>query len=300
LEEAFPEVADTFHPYREVQKVLEVEWPAGAWQVRGYTHSATEGIDYRRVVYYYRLPADPGELSFSLLDESGKGIHWSLPGGGASVSGAWSKVEVSLDDGKVYRNGTAVVGATVTADAGRGSLSLFTVGQTVASPGSLYLDEVHLTDPKSAVGAAARARLELALPGTLVSWGGHPVLHDLTLRQEGEAGTRGFAALYGIPQADSSLSSRTELSVGISVVDLDADLQVAASGAEVSLAGGHRLALPIAPLAFEDAFSLRQGPAGLDLARGNRLSASLARVADDGETILPSQTASSISGAARC
>ena len=280
LEEAFPEVADTFHPYREVQKVLEVEWPAGAWQVRGYTQAATEGIDYRRVVYYYRLPTDPGgtDLRFSLLDESGKGLHWTMPTT-ASVSNAWSRIEVSLDDMEVYRNGTAVVGATVSADAGRGSLSVFTVGQTAASSGSLYLDEVHLTDPKSAVGAAARGRLELELPGTLVAWGGHPVLHDLTLRQEGEAGTRGFAALYGTPQADSSLSSRTELSVGISVVDLDADLQVAASGSEVSLAGGHRLALPIAPLAFEDAFSLRQGPAGLDLARGNRLSASLARVA---------------------
>ena len=76
LEDAFPEVAEIFHPYGETQKVLEVDWSGGAdWQVRGLHPAATEGIDYRRIVYYYRLPADPGgaDLSFSLLDDAGKG-----------------------------------------------------------------------------------------------------------------------------------------------------------------------------------------------------------------------------------
>ena len=173
--------------------------------------------------------------------------------------------------------GTArpVPGATVSEDAGRGSLSLFRISNTSTRAGLLYLDELHLTDPKSAVGAAAKGLLELELPGTLLAIGGHPVLHDLSLRQEASAGTKGFSSLYGIPQQESSLSSRTELSVGLSLLDLDADLQVAASGAEVSLAGGHRLAFPTSgsPVTFADAFSLRQGPTGLDLARSNRLSA---------------------------
>ncbi len=274
LEEAFPEVSDIFHPYGETQKVLEATWAGGPWQAKSYAHAPTEGVDYRRIVYYYRLPQSPaGNIDFDLVDDTDKGIHWSIPAG---LQTAWSMIEVSLDDGVVYRDGVPVVGATVTQDAGRGSLSLFKVSQASdQGAGRLYLDELHLTDPKSAVGAAAKGLLELELPGTLLAIGGHPVLHDLSLRQEASAGTKGFSSLYGIPQQESSLSSRTELSVGLSLLDLDADLQVAASGAEVSLAGGHRLAFPTSgsPVTFADAFSLRQGPAGLDLARSNRLSA---------------------------
>ena len=119
------------------------------------------------------------------------------------------------------------------------------------------------------------------MPGTLVSWGGHPVLHDLALRQEASAATKGFSPLYGTPQAESAFSSRTELAVGISVVDLEADLQAAGSGSDVSLAGGHRLTFPTSgsPVRFVDSFRLTQGPAGQDLARGNRLSATLGRIA---------------------
>jgi hypothetical protein len=278
LEDVFPEIADTFHPYGETQKVLEVAWPGGPWEVKSYTHADTEGIDYRRIIYYYRLPNNPGDrLYFDLVDDTGiKGVHWTMP---AAAQNAWSKVEVSLDDGVVYQDGAALPLATVSADAGRGSLSLFKIGQTAAAgAGLLYLDELHLADPKSAVGAAAKGRLELEMPGTLVSWGGHPVVHDLALRQEVEAGTKGFSPLYGTPQQESSLSSRTELSVGISLLDLDANLQVAASGADTSLAGGHQLAFPTSgfPITFADAFSLRQGTSGLDLARSNRLRASLA------------------------
>jgi hypothetical protein len=277
LEDAFPEVKDTFHPYGETQKVLEVEWPGGSpWKITGFTHAPTEGIDYRRIVYYCRLPtSSTGPLDFSLLDDRRKGIHWRIP---AAAQDAWSKIEVSLDDGVVYRNGAAVAGALVTLDPGRGSLSFFTVSQDAGyGPGLLYLDEVHLTDPKSSLGAAAKGSLELKLPGTLVSIGGRPLLHDLSLHQEASGATKGFTPLYGDPQTESSFSSRTELSVGISAVDLDANLQVAASGSETSLAGGHRVAFPIpmVPITFVDAFSLQQGAGGLDLARSNRLGVSL-------------------------
>ncbi len=281
LIDAFPEVKKTFHPYGETQKVLEAAWPdASAWKITGFTHAPSEGIDYRRIVYYYRLPTAPGgALDFSLLDDQGEGIHWSIPA--AAPQNAWSRIEVSLDDRAVYLDEAAVAGATVTEDAGRGSLSFFTVSQS-GTPGAglLYLDEVQLTDPKSSLGAAAKGRLELQLPGALVSIGGHPLLHDLSLRQEASGATKGFTPLYGDPQSESSFSSRTELSVGISVVDLDANLQVAASGTEASLAGGHRLAFPIPglPVTFLDAFSLREGAAGLDLARRNRLGMSVAGV----------------------
>jgi hypothetical protein len=275
LVEAFPEVSEIFHPYAETQKVLEVDFTAGG-SVQGYAFSPTEGIDYRRIVYYYRHPPPAtGNLVFELMDDQDNGITWTVP---ATDQDNWAKVEVDLDDRVVYQDGAAVAGATVDVDANRGSLFLLRI--TSSDAGRLYLDELHLTEPKSAVGAAAKGRLELELPGTLLSIDGHPVLHDLSLRQEASAASKGFSSLYGIPQQESSLSSRTELSVGLSLLDLDADLQVAASGAEVSLAGGHRLAFPTAgfPVTFADAFSLRQGPAGLDLTRSNRLSAVLGRV----------------------
>jgi hypothetical protein len=277
LERAFPEVADTFHPFGEVQKALEVQWTAGDWQLRGFTQAESGGIDYRRIVYYYRLPAVTGippstELNFALLDPGGRGVTWTLPLSGPV--NAWSKVEVSLDDRTVSVNGKRVT-AIVTVDSRHDSLTVFTAELTDPTSGTLYLDELHLTDPKSALGGAGEAELALELPGELLSWRGHPVVHDLTVREKVWSASKGFSSLYGTPVEANSFTSRTELAVGLSIVDLEADLLASASDEGNSLSGGHHLTFPnIAfPVVFSEAFRLREAVAGRELTRSNSLRA---------------------------
>ncbi len=277
LATAFPEVSGTFHPYGETQKVLEVGWTGGlggeSWSARAFTEAAGGGIGYRTVVCYLRLAdlaAASTTLSFTLADAAGKGLAWSFS---TPAIPAWSKVEVSPEGRWVRLNGSPVAGASVTVDAGYGSLTTFTVSQSGSTAGLLYLDELHLRDPKGAVGAGLDLDLSLSLPGPLVRIGGLALLSDLTVSQKAVAATEGFSTLYGRPEQERRLSSRTEVSGSLPGVDLGVELLVQGSGADLALSGGHRLTLPNVPfpLTFADTFRTLEGQEGRELYRSNAL-----------------------------
>jgi len=280
LEDVFPIVRDTFHPYGEVQEVLEVFWSGiGAgkqWQVQGYTLTGSEGIDYRTVVLYLRIPnLDPvgtNRLNFQLLDSAGRGVSWSMP---PSILPGWTELSVSLDKGKVYLNGSEVAGAAVSEDSHHGSLVLFKLSQEVdtAGSGTLYLDELHLKDPKGAVGAALSLNLDLALPGDLVLVGDYALLRDLSLREEAFFASRGFSTLYGKPAEENQMSSLTETSFGLGFSDWRVDLLVETLEDELTLSGGHRVTVPSgpSPVSFSDAYSLRERDTGRSISRENEL-----------------------------
>ncbi|GAH23029.1 unnamed protein product, partial [marine sediment metagenome] len=125
LDKAFSQVKETFHPFGEKQKVLEVEWlggpSTGDWTLQGYSRTGSQGINYRTITLYYRIPGLSGgsNLSFSLLDIQGQGIAWNFE---PEERDTWSELEVSLDGGKVYIEGIEVQGARVTIDESYGSL----------------------------------------------------------------------------------------------------------------------------------------------------------------------------------
>ena len=279
LADSFEQAYENFHPYDERQQILEVEWSGGAgtgqWSVRGYTEAQTEGVRYRNVVYYYRDPDGDGTtLEFSLLDSADRGIRWEFP---PVLSDSWSEIRVSLEEGKVYRNGIELPGSAVTQNESARSLSVFTVSLTGADTGTLYLDELHLTDPVGSLGAAASLQLELFLPGSLLELGGHSVIHDLSFRQSASYATAGFATLYGNPAAVQSFVSVSELDLGLSLLDVSADFTLAAGDTQPALGGGHRLTVPNVPfpLVLFDSFSLRDRAAGTEMQRANALQLDL-------------------------
>jgi len=288
LQATFAEVEDIFHPYEETQKVVEVFWSGGSgqtWWTRGYTEAQTEGIRYRSIVYYTHFPSADGTLlNFSLADEEGNAIRWSYP---PFATTEWEKIVVSLDEGKIYRNGTELTGAGVAViePANYGSLGLFTVELTNAGPAigtrTLYLDELHLTDPAGSLGAGATLDLELNLPGELVSWGAYPLIHDLSFRQRAAYASRGFSALYGTPLAAQRYSSVSELELGLSLVDMNVDFTVTGTDNLVTLGGGHGLTVPNipSPVVFTDSFSLRERDTGKELNRKNTLALKIPPVA---------------------
>ena len=284
LQGTFAEVEDIFHPYEETQKVVEVSWSGGGgqtWQTRGYTEAQTEGIRYRSIVYYTHFPSANGDvLNFSLADEDGNALRWSYP---PFATTEWEKIVVSLDQGKIFRNGTELTGAgvDVSEPAHYGSLGLFTVELTNTDAGTLYLDELHLTDPQGSLGAGATLDLELNLPGELVSWGAYPLIHDLSFRQRAAYASRGFSALYGTPLAAQRYSSVSELELGLSLVDMNVDFTVTGTDNLVTLGGGHGLTVPNipSPVVFTDSFSLRERDTGKELNRKNTLALKIPPVA---------------------
>jgi hypothetical protein len=284
LADAFSRVEEVFHPLGERQEVLEIYWEDASGTdedrtIRGLTSAASGGVDYRTINLYYRLPDinNPGtdSIEFALLDSAGKGVRWGFT---AQTQDAWALIEVDLDTDRVLLNGVEPAGAFVSDDAGRGSLSRLEVVIPNDPKGTLYLDELHLTEPRGEAGGAFALDAELNLPGVLLSVGEHPLVHDLRLKEAADFRSEGFASLYGEPAQVTGFSSYSEADVGISVTDLRVDLLVAGDAeSSPDLSGGHRLLLPNVPfpLSFTDAYSVRETAAGRSLYRANTLRLSI-------------------------
>jgi len=272
---AYPEEPD-FHPFAEVQRVLKVDWEvpsanSAEWKVQGHTDTDNEAVEYRNIVFYYKLPvtnviAAGSVLQFQLLDLDGKGVTWEIPAE-ANKTDPWRKIVVSLEDEKVYDgNGNSLSGSSVAVDPGYGSFSQFSVKMTgINTPdnqGELYLDELHLTEPRGALGAAATLDLELMLPGAVLTVGDYALIHDLALRESASFSSRGFSTLYGQPAQTRSTRSATELDLGLAFLDLGIDFAVATNDGTVALAAGHNVTVPNIsfPVVFSEAFRL-SGPA---------------------------------------
>ena len=270
----FPDDPD-FHPFAEVQRVLKVDWKiptadGAQWEVRGHTDTDNEGVEYRNIVFYYKLPvadviAAGSVLQFELFDLDGNGVDWTMPAA-ANKTDQWRKIVVSLEDEKVNDgSGNPVSGSTVTIDPGYGSFTQFTVRMTgINTPdnqGELYLDELHLSEPRGALGAAATLDLDLMLPGAVVTVGDYALIHDLALRETASFSSRGFSTLYGQPAQTRSMRSATELDLGLAFADLGIDFAVATNDGTVALAAGHDVTVPNfpSPVVFSEAFRL-SGP----------------------------------------
>ncbi|MBN1797252.1 MAG: hypothetical protein JW822_01655 [Spirochaetales bacterium] len=278
LEREFSEVRNIFHNTGDDNKVLELNWlnPAGAaFEVKSAFRYSTEGVRYRKVVFYaakMNLSESGGgsTVSFSFTDAKGKGIHATLPH--TALTADWQKVIIDLQSRTLSVNDTPVAAATVSVD-NYGALLYFSVHIDNTDGGTLLLDEVHLRDPEGAIGAAFAVDTDLTFPGTLVEIGGVPLLSDVSVRENFSAVTPGFAGLYGEPSENMSTNSLTEVSCGILGSELDADFTLQGVDDEWSVSGGHRLKIPKqpSPIVFTDSFSLRERSWGNEFSRSNEL-----------------------------
>ena len=276
LADAYSDDPD-FHPFGEQQRVLKVYWnntggADGSWMVQNYTDVDNQDVAYRNIVFYYLVSTEPGNvinttsvLQFELLDMNDQGVRWSIQMLAGNRTNLWRKITVSLEDEVAYAgNGTPVAGSSVTIDPVYGSFDQFSVKMTDIDAGNtatLYLDELHLTEPRGALGAAATLDLELMLPGAVLAVGDYALIHDLALRESASFSSRGFSTLYGRPAQTRSMRSATELGLGLAFADLGIDFAVAANNESVALTVGHDLTIPNVsfPLVFSEAFRL-SGP----------------------------------------
>ena len=258
------EAMKLFHPAGEMQEVLEVAWTAATtgFEVTGYTAKRTGGIVYDTIAAYVRgaggLPASTATIGFALLDDAGLGVHWSLYAGTGLLNDDWHELVVSRGEGTVTLDGGPSLD-TPTFDNGYGELTRLQVTvSSLSAAGALFLDEVHLRDPKTAWGAALQAEASWRRPGVLWKAGSVPLLADVSVEEKLTLATAGFTSLYGTPSAESDITSRTEIGADILYARLRADLVLRAVGGELVGSGGHRITIPAAPspVTFSDAFSL--------------------------------------------
>ncbi len=214
---------------------------------------------YDEAVLYVRgvniLPGIGVTVAFSLLDAEGRGAYWSLDA--AALAGAWHEVRASRRDGTVTLDGVVQPG-TATFDAAHGELARLRVVVSGSTDGVLYLDEVHLREPRSSFGAGVRAEASWSHPGALWQPAGVVVLANLALTQRLSAATAGFSSLYGTPAAVADVTSRTEIGADVLYARIAADVVLRGVDGAFEGSGGHRLTIPAAasPVTLSDSFSL--------------------------------------------
>jgi hypothetical protein len=276
LEEAFPEVKDTFHASGETQKVLEIDWQsyneADTWQVRGFSLTATEGARYGEIVLYMRLPQLTGsspELRLALLDPQGRGVRWQFT---PEANAAWRKLRLNIGEENLYID-DSLKAAAVTVDQDFGSLSRLRVAMTGTTDGTLYLDELHLRNPEGSFGGSLALEGVWTQPGVLWSVGGFPLLHDITVIQDLRIGSPGFSALYGTPALSWGSFSRTNFTIGLPFSHLALDFEAQGINSDWDLSGGHTLTVPDrgAPFSVTDDFHLQSASGTREFSRQNTL-----------------------------
>jgi hypothetical protein len=278
LEDASDTVSDVFHPSGQIQKVLEVDWSGlatPAFTVRGYTETGTEGARYRRIVHYLRADnlSASANLEFELLDAEERGIRWSFdvdPGDYPN----WTEVTVDHEDKRLRIDGNEPTGAKVSVDGTYDSLVEFRVKVKDADQGTLYIDELHLTEPVGQVGGALSLDTTFRRPGTLLAAGDVPIISDLVVREIIDASSPGFATLYGRPTQVWSTNTRTEVGMGLLAAQLDMNLTVRGVDNDFTYGAGHRLTLPrfSAPVVFVDGYEIQAPGAAAQFSRENRLT----------------------------
>ena len=271
----FPETYKRFHPDGEQNQVLETVWSAVAWNgpftIQGFipqgtanSPQGTGGIHYDTVISYIRANRTGVTYRFSMLDSASRGIVWDV----SVADDSWHEVKVSRKNNAVTVDG-ATVGAPRQFDSSYGSLgqlqvtvfetgTLLLAGPNLDLGGHVYIDEIHLTDPQSVIGAALVGGFSAKFPGTILSAGKIPILSNVALRQDVALFSAGFAALYGVPYAAEDLSSRSHVDADILFARTSMDLVLRDSGGVMTAAGGHRVTVPSgdSPLTVMDAFSL--------------------------------------------
>ena len=275
LPDKFSNKLQQFHPNSEEQDVLEVQWsPAtilsGPFTAEGFTTQGTGGIKYQTVVAYVRMPTPTTTgttFTFSLTDSGGLGASWQLADT-AFMGNVWHEMKVSRVDNTVRIDGNPV-GTPLKFDSSTGDITQLHVavaatGNSANPPpgaGVFFIDEVYFTDPQGSFGGAFTGSVTAQFPGAVVKAGNVAILSNVSIQQDVQLISAGFASLYGVPSAAEDLYSRTELGADLLVAHVQTDINVRETAGTLQVYGGHKVTVPavVVPVTVMDAFNLDGG-----------------------------------------
>jgi hypothetical protein len=204
LQSAFGEPVTTFHSNDEAtdQHILEANWeninsPADFWEIRTFT-TEIPPKNYRKLNMFMKLvrfdttmgsPPDlKARMTLSYTDAEGKGVN--LVFGIPQANNLWERLTIDIPGRKAWLGGrelTSAITTSLTADTdskewNKFSLKFENLGG--AEKGTLYLDELYLSDPRDTIGFAGSADMSLYLPGDVVSLGGVPLLRNVAVSEK--------------------------------------------------------------------------------------------------------------------
>ena len=249
LEASFSEVDETFHPDGDSQKVLKIAWGTDTsggsdlsagdyWTGTSYMDGLTPG-DYGELCLYIKHDVGLGGTgSISLTDSDEKGVSLLYTPGSTS----WEKLTVNLREGSAEFSGSSTVDS-LDIDRDASAFTRFKMGMAGLSTGTVYVDEVHFSDPVLSTVLTAEYEVDYTKSGEIVQTaGGFPVLGNFDVYNRLYYYTEDKDSVF----SDQSYFMEAQLNSGVDLMNvrLEGDLELNYSGEDPSYAGGHLIRIP--------------------------------------------------------
>ncbi|MDX9800809.1 MAG: hypothetical protein RBT69_05670, partial [Spirochaetia bacterium] len=209
-------------------------------------------------------------FTISYTDTAGRGITATFT---TPPFPEWRKFEIDLDKKRIYLAGVDMKGSVKVTSTDKG-LSMLKITSD-SNKGKLYLDEVHLTDPKIALSGAVATRYEHHFPGTLVSAKGVSIISDLTLKEDFMHARKDFSTDLSENTDANNTRTKTTVRTGILNSDLETNLDFSWVEPEFYSVIDHNYTSPLGTdfLTFTDYYSESKDQWSLSFSKRNELKA---------------------------
>lgn len=247
LGKAHPESSSVFHSGTSESKSLEITWSgmsSGSWSSSAYTTAVPPG-QYDSFSFYllpYDLGAGTGDISVSFTDSRGRGLHASFSAG---ESDRWQKVSISIPNAGISINGNPVSG-TVSRDSTGNKWSHFTVSLAGVTAGTVYLDEVHLHDPRPGIGIGSSLSVSYKHPGPLLSSGETVLLGNFSVEEEAFVSSEAFMS-GSTEESLDDYGSVTRAGIEVLYTRLEGEIAFGGTLHQSHISGGHSIIFPAVP-----------------------------------------------------
>ncbi|OQY34041.1 MAG: hypothetical protein B6241_06045 [Spirochaetaceae bacterium 4572_59] len=244
----FPEVSSIFHPDDDSQKVLKVSWGSDSggsglssdeyWRGISYMDGLS-ATDYGEFSLYIKHKQTGGTGYISLCDPHGKGVKLEYEPGN---SDEWEKLTVNLREGTADFSGASSV-SKLTINKGSSEFTRFSAGMSGLSSGTIYLDEVHLSDPLLSTRSMAEYTVDYKIPGDiyLIS-GGFPLLRNFEVYNRFNYTTKNSQSYFS--DRENQIETQLKSGVDFMMARLEGDFDLSYSKDNPEYAVGHLIRIP--------------------------------------------------------
>jgi hypothetical protein len=269
LKSDFPEVAELFHPNGESNQTMRIRWGSAAggsdiavgdrWEAVSW-FSGVPMEAYRTAVFYIKDSGTTDPITARFTDEDDKGISvtWTPSG-----STQWTKITVDIAGSSASASSGSILGSPViNNDAGELTRILFSSTIAADQSGTLYLDEIHFTDPAYSITGGAEFRGYWRYPEDVAAVGRFPILGNISL--EGGTEFAGGKVVSGLDRGNTAVTGTFSAGADVLGVGVETDWRTTwGQGTEI-WSGSHSLRIPARYDVFWVGDSYSMGIAGND------------------------------------
>ncbi|MBI9098213.1 MAG: hypothetical protein JEY91_07030, partial [Spirochaetaceae bacterium] len=247
LAENFDEINERFHPDGEEQKSLKITWGSGPTPLAASDYwiaetdtSPVPADRYKTFNFYIKnsLSSLWGTYEISLLDSRERGYRFNYTPGDSS----WKKISLSLETG-IITDETGSQLTTASIDSTMGELTKFRIRGAGTTAGTVYIDEIHFSDPTFSIEGNIELITDYSYPHTILETEkGFPILTDFSLSNQ--LRYNGGTVLSTVSERIHSLQNSTSLSIELLLLSISTNMKINWNQTSTELSGNHTLLFP--------------------------------------------------------